>query len=146
MDKPFKNIIFDFGGVIINIDYLRVIDAFINLGVKDFDALFSQLNQHHLFDDLDKGLISAEEFRHRLRSISKIPLTDEQIDKAWNAILINLPQENVDVLLRLKKKLPALPFKQHKRDSRKDFYRNDNAGFRRKCSRKYFRAHLFFPS
>ena len=103
MEKTYKNIIFDFGGVIINIDYERVIQAFVKLGVKDFDALFSQLKQHHLFDDLDKGLISADEFRSRLKSISNVPLTDEQINDAWNAILINLPKENIDLLLELKK-------------------------------------------
>ena len=101
--KDFKNIIFDFGGVIINIDYYRVVNAFVNLGVKDFDRLFSQLSQHHLFDNFDKGLITADEFRDEIRSISNVPLTDEQIDRAWNAILINLPKENIDLLLQLKK-------------------------------------------
>jgi putative hydrolase of the HAD superfamily len=100
---PFKNIIFDFGGVIINVDYHRVVNAFVQLGVKDFDRLFSQLNQHHLFDDFEKGLISADEFRNQLKSISNVPLTDQQIDDAWNAILINLPKENIELLKRLKK-------------------------------------------
>jgi putative hydrolase of the HAD superfamily len=100
---PFKNIIFDFGGVIINVDYHRVVNAFVQLGVKDFDRLFSQLNQHHLFDDFEKGLISADEFRKRLKSISNVPLTDQQVDDAWNAILINLPKENIELLKRLKK-------------------------------------------
>jgi FMN phosphatase YigB (HAD superfamily) len=103
VQTTFKNIIFDFGGVIINIDYQRVINAFVKLGVSNFDSLFSQLKQHHLFDDLDKGLISADEFRTRLRNISNVRLTDEQIDQAWNAILINLPKENIDLLFELKK-------------------------------------------
>jgi glucose-1-phosphatase len=102
--KPYKNIIFDFGGVIINIDYHRVIDAFVKLGVKDFEKHYSQLDQHHLFDDYDRGLISSEEFRKRLKEISAIPLSDAQIDDAWNTILIDLPMENIELLKRLKQR------------------------------------------
>ena len=98
----FKNIIFDFGGVIIKVDYHRLVNAFIKLGVKDFDKLYSQANQGKLFDDFEKGLLSADEFRKRLKSISNVPLTDEQIDDAWNAILINLPAENIELLRQLK--------------------------------------------
>jgi glucose-1-phosphatase len=54
-------------------------------------------------DDYDKGLISSDEFRNRLRTVSNLPLTDMQIDKAWNAILIDLAQENIGLLDRLKK-------------------------------------------
>jgi FMN phosphatase YigB (HAD superfamily) len=101
--KDFKNIIFDFGGVIINIDYHRIVRSFEKLGIKNFEAKFSQLKQHHLFDDFEKGIISPEGFRNEIRTIANIPFTDKQIDAAWNSILINLPQKNIDLLLRLKK-------------------------------------------
>jgi HAD superfamily hydrolase (TIGR01509 family) len=102
MNQDIKNIIFDFGGVIIRIDYHRIADTFKNFGVDNFDQLYSQLHQSTLFDDLEKGLISPEQFRDRLRLISGIQLSDNQVDEAWNAILIDLPKENMEVLMRLK--------------------------------------------
>lgn len=98
----FKNIIFDFGGVIINIDYHSSIHAFHQLGIKSFEEQYSKMKQSHLFDELEMGLITPEEFRNRIRSISSESLSDQQIDNAWNAILIDLPKENVEYLEKLK--------------------------------------------
>ncbi len=103
MEKIYKNIIFDFGGVIINIDYHRIAATFKSFGIQNFDQLYSQLNQTTLFDDFEKGLITPSAFRDQLRKISGVQLTDEQIDAGWNAILIDLPKENIDVLKQLKK-------------------------------------------
>ena len=102
MNVYYKNIIFDFGGVIIRIDYHRIAATFKNFGVLNFDQLYSQLHQTSLFDDFEKGLISPQHFRDQLREISGIGLKDDQIDEGWNAILIDLPKENIDVLKRLK--------------------------------------------
>jgi putative hydrolase of the HAD superfamily len=99
-----KNIIFDFGGVIIHIDPLRTLTAFRNLGIKNFDGQYSTLGQRHLFDELEKGSITPAEFRNRIRSFSELPLTDEQIDHAWNAILVDLPEQHIEFLKTLKDK------------------------------------------
>jgi putative hydrolase of the HAD superfamily len=99
----YKNIIFDFGGVIIRIDYHRIASTFKNFGVHNFDQLYSQLHQTSLFDDFEKGLISPQQFRDELRGISGIGLTDDRIDEGWNAILIDLPKENIEVIVSLKK-------------------------------------------
>ena len=93
-----RNIIFDLGGVLLNIDYQASIKAFKDLGVKDFDALFSQATQHHLFDRLDTGQISAEEFRDELRELGGLSLSDAQIDHAWNAMLGDFPASRIDLL------------------------------------------------
>jgi len=103
MNHNFKNIIFDFGGVIIRIDYQRIAATFNKFGVGDFEAFYSQLHQDTLFDDFEKGLITPEKFRERIREVSGIPITDSQVDEAWNAILIDLPEKNIEALARLKK-------------------------------------------
>lgn len=100
----FKNIIFDFGGVIIRIDYNRIAAQFRTYGIADFDSVYSQLHQTTLFDDFEKGMITPGQFRDSLRKIAGLDLLDEQIDTAWNAILINLPEENIGVLRELKKR------------------------------------------
>lgn len=97
-----KNIIFDLGGVILNIDYKRTISAFRNLGIADASFLYSKSSQINLFDDLEKGNISENDFYNGIRKISGRQLTDEEIKNAWNSILIGLPGENIDLLIRLK--------------------------------------------
>ena len=99
-----KNIIFDFGGVIINIDYQMTVAAFKQLGILNFEEQFSKLRQSHLFDELEKGIITSIEFFERIRKITDVPVTDRQITEAWNAILLDLPKQNIDFLVSLKSK------------------------------------------
>ena len=49
-----KNIIFDLGGVLLNISYQVTINGFKKLGVKDFDSFYNQAAQMNLFDQFDK--------------------------------------------------------------------------------------------
>jgi HAD superfamily hydrolase (TIGR01509 family) len=100
----YRNLIFDFGGVIINIDYQLLISSFARIGLPHFEAYFSQANQRSLFDDYEKGLISSAEFRKKLKEHCKEGTTDDQIDEAWNAMLLDLPEERLDLLMKLRKK------------------------------------------
>jgi putative hydrolase of the HAD superfamily len=97
-----KNIIFDLGGVILNIDYHLTINAFKALGFVDFDSLFTQANQVGLFDMLDKGLITPQEFRDGIRRITSTSISDSQIDMAWNAMLLDFPPSRLELLRRVK--------------------------------------------
>lgn len=99
-----KNIIFDFGGVILNIDYELTEKAFGNLGIINFKELYSQANQNQLFDRLEQGLISPANFRDGLRKIGGRQLSDHQIDNAWNAMLLDLPEERIHLIEKLKSK------------------------------------------
>ena len=99
-----KNIIFDFGGVILNIDYKLTERAFAELGLTDFDTIYSQATQKELFDVMEKGLITPAEFRVEIRKFIDKDVSDEQIDKAWNSMLLDLPEERVKLLSELKKK------------------------------------------
>ncbi len=105
-----KNIIFDFGGVIYNIDYYKPVQLFKEMGIENFETLYSQAAQTSLMDDIETGKITPEEFRDGLRKIAGIPLSDEGINKAWNSILLNLPQENVELLGKVKLKYKTFLF------------------------------------
>jgi FMN phosphatase YigB (HAD superfamily) len=98
-----KNIIFDLGGVILDIDYNLTIKAFEQLGMKDAGHLYSKAEQNPLFDNLEKGLITENEFFDGMRKLSGLSLTNDQIRIAWNSLIIDLPVENVDLLNRLRK-------------------------------------------
>jgi len=100
-----KNIIFDYGNVIFNIDFKRVQQAWKDLGIGNTDEFYSHRHQDPVFNLLEKGDISNAEFRNRIRKLTNKPdLTDEQIDTAWNAIFIGIPPENHDLLIKIKPK------------------------------------------
>lgn len=99
-----KNLILDLGGVILTINYHLIIDAFEKAGVPNAIDLYSQQSQVHLFDQLEKGLIGEEEFYDSIRKLAGKPISNELIEKCWNAILIGLPTENIETLYALKKK------------------------------------------
>ena len=99
--NKYKNIIFDLGAVIINIDHSLTAKAFANLGLDSSDAKF-QTVQQELFDSFEKGKISSNDFRSTIKSYFKFPPNDSDIDVAWNAMLLDLPMERLHLLQKLK--------------------------------------------
>jgi FMN phosphatase YigB (HAD superfamily) len=96
----FKNIIFDLGGVILNIDYDLAAKAFEQLGISDFSQLFSKATQEKVFDLYEKGLITSDEFRNALNNALEIPVSNAKIDAAWNSMLLDLPAARLELLKR----------------------------------------------
>ncbi len=100
-----KNIIFDYGNVIFNINFTQVQDAWKKLGINNADDFYGHRHQDPVFNLLERGEISPEGFRARIRELTNKPeLTDEQIDDAWNAIFVGIPLGNHELLLKLKDK------------------------------------------
>ncbi|WP_242928639.1 HAD family hydrolase [Pontibacter vulgaris] len=99
-----KNIIFDLGGVIINIDYNKSITELLKYSKSGSAMEFTQKAQSRLFDLYETGNSTCQEFRDSLRSEYNLEATDEEIDAAWNAMLLDIPQERIDLLLELGKK------------------------------------------
>ena len=97
-----RNIIFDFGGVIINIHHAKVEKAFNDLGVAEFDKLFNKATQSDIFKKLEVGTISPEFFRNTLRKIIGKEIQDQELDKAWNQIIGNYPPHRIELLEKLK--------------------------------------------
>mgnify|MGYP001467574605 CR=1 FL=1 len=96
--KNIKNIIFDLGGVILNIDYNKTASAFKEIGGNKFDKLYSQFRQNNLFDNLEIGNIESSSFIHELKSALHLSGSDSQIINAWNAMLLDLPKERLELL------------------------------------------------
>lgn len=101
MIEGIKHIIFDLGGVLLNIDYKLTEKAFVAIGIRDFPQLYSQLKQTPLFDDIETGKISGVEFIAQLQQVAGVPLTDEQVVNAWNAMLLNFPLRRLQILQQL---------------------------------------------
>lgn len=103
MSKKISAIIFDLGGVLYDIDLNRSVKAFEALGLENFDELYSLKEQTELFDKLETGKIGREEFvKHLQKHLPHITDTEKMLD-AWRALLIDMPQENIDILHQLKK-------------------------------------------
>lgn len=102
--KDFNAIIFDLGGVILNIDYNLTKVAFEELGIDDFDAIYSQAKQNDLFDLLETGQISSQHFINKMLDFLPSGTSPNKVVKAWNAMLLDLPKERLDLLKNLKAK------------------------------------------
>lgn len=99
-----KNIIFDLGGVLLNIDFALTQKAFANLGMENAEQKFSQHMQLGFFDQFDRGEISDEEFISKVKSEMPTGTTSEDIRHAWNAMLLDFPEENFDLMVKIKNK------------------------------------------
>ena len=97
-----KNIIFDLGGVIVEIRYQETINAFKRLGFQDFENIYSLIKHNRVFDMLETGKIPAQAFRNELRKY-KNHITDEQINTAWNTMIGNLPSAHLPLLRSIRK-------------------------------------------
>lgn len=104
ISSSIKAIIFDLGGVILNIDYNKSIEAFESLGMENFHNVFSQASQTGLFDDLETGQISAQRFINCLLPHLKKGTSPNQVVHAWEKMVLNVPKENLDLLLKLREK------------------------------------------
>jgi glucose-1-phosphatase len=101
-----KAIIFDFGGVILDIDYQRTVDAFRALGYADFDQQYGKMKQSGIFDLLETGKISNEQFITELKQ--SIPhISDEEIVAAWNAIILDFPEGRLEFISNLRDQIPT---------------------------------------
>ncbi len=99
-----KNIIFDLGGVLLNIDFNRTYDAFKDLGVSDLKSQFNLYAADKLFEALEIGAVSEDDFCTALLKKCKPGTSFEQIRNAWNAILVDFRLESLDFLSSLSDK------------------------------------------
>lgn len=100
--KQFDSIIFDLGGVLIDIDYQATTNGFRNLGVADFELQYNQLQQESLFDSFEKGEISGQHFINKLMDIVPKGITPNQIVSAWNAMLGEFPLKKIELLKQVR--------------------------------------------
>ena len=101
--KKIDNIIFDLGNVILDIDYQSTIKAFEKIGIENASILYSKSSQTKIFDQLETGKISKEDFILEMQK--NIPKASKsEIINAWNAIIKDLPESRIDILKNLKDK------------------------------------------
>ena len=99
--KNINTIIFDLGAVILNINYRNTIDQFKKLGLKNPNSFYSKASQNNLFNQIEVGEISSNEFLLELQK--KMPDASlKKIKNAWNSMLMDLPENRINLLKKLK--------------------------------------------
>jgi putative hydrolase of the HAD superfamily len=96
-----KNILFDLGGVLLDIDYQRSVDAFEKLGIEHFEKMFSQYHASELFEKLERGEVSKGDFYAAISKRIKPGVTEEEIEAACNALILDFRIKSLEFLEEL---------------------------------------------
>jgi putative hydrolase of the HAD superfamily len=107
---PVKNIIFDLGNVLYDIDFNIMYDQFRELGIPDFQNHYTLNQSDELFFDLEKGFIDEVAFCNRFNQLYNLSLSHDQIIKAWNSLLKGYRKESMDWVKANQQKFPMFLF------------------------------------
>ena len=97
------HLLFDFGGVLIDIDYAATPAALHRLSRAGSTIAFTQAGQAELFDMFETGHLSPAEFRAGLRAAYALEATDAELDAAWHAMLLGVPAERLALVAELRR-------------------------------------------
>lgn len=95
-------ILFDLGGVVITIDQDQAVRRFKEIGLKDAEKRLDPYTQSGIFGDLEAGAITAEQFREELSKLVGRELTFQECRYAWTGYCKEVPQRNLETLLKLR--------------------------------------------
>lgn len=98
-----KNLLFDLGGVIMDIKRENCVRAFETLGMSGANELLGEYSQKGAFLLLEEGTITPEQFREEIRKYISGDVTDEDIDKAFCKFLLGIPPHRLGALEDLRK-------------------------------------------
>ena len=101
MTNGVKNIIFDLGGVLLDLDVNSTIQAFQELGLPDIIKPGGWGYHHEVFLKMEQGFLTDDEFRNGIRSLLPQPASDAEINHAWCAMLIDFAPEKINLLQQL---------------------------------------------
>jgi putative hydrolase of the HAD superfamily len=97
-----STIIFDLGGVIMDIDVKKTLNAFSNLGLSNVHEFFGHGFAASFFSDHEAGRITDEEFLQEIKKLLSGEVDTESVIEAWNALLLRFPPERIALLKNLK--------------------------------------------
>ena len=104
MDKKIRNIVFDLGGVLVDLDFKGAINGLQQAGFANVKEQLQAFDRDGIFQKFELGEMTAEEFRTAIRENSTVELTDEEVDALWNAMLLEVPREKLELILHLRGK------------------------------------------
>lgn len=97
-----RNLLFDLGGVIVDIERQRCVDAFTKLGLPDADSYFGEYSQSGIFLKIEDGSVGVDEFHRFMREKLPVGVTDYQIDTAFQQFIVGIPVHRLEKLRKLR--------------------------------------------
>ena len=104
MEKNIKNIVFDLGGVLVDLDFKAAINGLQEAGFANVKEQLIAFDRGGIFQKFELGEMTADEFRTAIRENSTVTLTDEEVDNLWNLMLLEIPREKLELILELRSK------------------------------------------
>lgn len=98
-----KNIIFDLGGVLLNINPLLSLMELEKISGIGKDVLIVKFVEEKIFEKFDTGSLNPAQFRSKLCQILNRSVSDSEIDRSWNELLLDFPLPRVELLQGLRK-------------------------------------------
>ncbi len=99
-----KNIIFDLGGVVIDIDFELTFKALAELSPYSLDETKKIMGELNIWDIYERGELSDNEFIKTLKKELKITAYNDKVIAAWNALLLQIPKERIELIRTLNNK------------------------------------------
>ena len=104
---PTKNLIFDLGNVLYDIDFKKMNEGFTSIGIKNIESHFTLNQSHPLFLDLEMGFVNESAFFDGFRTLANLPLTNDQIITAWNSLLVGFRKSSIEWVKENNKTYPT---------------------------------------
>lgn len=102
--KEYRNLIFDLGGVIINLDESLTVNAFAGLSSMEPARLWELIEKDPVIHDYEKGLISDSGFKEHVEETTGTRMSDEEFVHAWNAMLLDIVPGKLEKIESLRNK------------------------------------------
>lgn len=99
-----RNLIFDFGNVLFDLDIDKIPQNFSRLLGQQYPAALAHLHHHRIFDLYETGGLSTPDFVETLRYAADPPLTEAQVVEVWNSIFLGMPSRRFEMLLQLRQR------------------------------------------
>lgn len=97
-----KNLIFDLGGVILDLSVESTLQQFAAISGLEPRLVTRLFQTSSGFTEYEKGMLDDDAFRDFVRKLYNVQASDDQLDKCWNAMLVRIPPQKLQLLLQLK--------------------------------------------
>jgi len=97
-------IIFDFGNVLIDLDYPRVIKGFSEVAQKNREEIEELVVTAPVLQQFERGMIDPDEFRAEVNKLLGTNMKESQFDKIWNSMLKSITKERMNKVLKIGEK------------------------------------------